>query len=50
MIRKSEERVAVVREQLFGGAGDTKMWHLLNGAEEMYGKGRLFASFVLEPG
>lgn len=50
MIRKSEERSSTIRENLFGGEGAVKMQHLLNASEEMLGKGRLFAHFILEPG
>ncbi|HPT82993.1 MAG TPA: cupin domain-containing protein [Limnochordia bacterium] len=50
MIRRSEERNVAVRENMRGGQGSVQMCHLLNGAAEMYEKGRLFAHFTLEPG
>ena len=48
-VRRSNE-VSVNRKQMFGGAGEVEMHHLLRGADEMYGKGRLFNHVVLEPG
>ena len=49
MIRRSEERTLDVK-QMFGGAGQAKMYRILEGAGEMYGKGRVFNHLVLEPG
>ena len=48
-VRRSNE-VSVNRKQMFGGAGEVEMHQLLRGADEMYGKGRLFNHVVLEPG
>ena len=50
MIRRSEERTIAFREEMRAGQGIVKIVSLLNGAEEMYGKGRLFSHFTLEPG
>ena len=49
MVRKPEEQQVefkCIRE----GVGDTEMHKLLNGADEMYGKGRMFNHMVLAPG
>lgn len=50
MIRKLEEQNVTPRPALFGGEGEVTMRHLLNGAEEMLGKGRLFARTTVRPG
>lgn len=49
MIRRSDERTLDVK-QMFGGQGEAKMVRILEGADEMYGKGRVFNHLVLEPG
>ena len=49
MIRRSEEKTLDVK-QMFGGQGQAKMYRILEGAGEMYGKGRVFNHLVLEPG
>ena len=49
MIRRSEERTQDVK-QMFGGQGQAKMFRILEGADEMYGKGRVFNHLFLEPG
>ena len=49
MIRRSDERTLDVK-QMFGGAGQAKMYRILEGADEMYGKGRVFNHLFLEPG
>lgn len=49
MIRRSEERTLDVK-QMFGGQGQAKMFRILEGADEMYGKGRVFNHLFLEPG
>lgn len=43
MLRRSGEKATAVKEQMFGGESSVRMWHLLNGSEEMRGKGRLLA-------
>ncbi len=48
-IRHSEDMV-VGQKQMFGGSGQPIMRQILNGADEMYGKGRVFNHAVLEPG
>jgi len=35
---------------MYGGDGNVKVLHMLNGPDEMMGKGRLFAHLVVEPG
>ena len=49
MIRRREERALDVK-QMFGGQGQAKMFRILEGADEMYGKGRVFNHLFLEPG
>lgn len=49
MIRRSEEKTLDVK-QMFGGQGQAKMYRILEGADEMYGKGRVFNHLFLEPG
>ena len=49
MIRRNEERTLDVK-QMFGGQGQAKMYRILEGADEMYGKGRVFNHLFLEPG
>jgi len=50
VIRKSEEVKVDVYEKRFGGEGVMTMRHLLQGSQEMYEKGRLFAHGTLEIG
>lgn len=49
MIRRSAEKNFDSRK-MFGGQGEAKMYRILEGADEMYGKGRLFNHLFLEPG
>lgn len=49
MIRKSEECI-VASKCIRGGIGEVVMQQLLNGADEMYGKGRMFNHMTLLPG
>ena len=49
MIRRQSEQ-AVEFKCIRGGQGDTRMQKLLNGAEEMYSKGRMFNLMTLAPG
>ena len=49
MFRRSEEKI-VESKKLFGGAGEAEMHKILNGAPEMYNKGRVFNHLVLHPG
>lgn len=49
IVRRNEEK-PVVRKKLFGGEGEAEMHVILNGAEEMYNKGRVFNHLVLAPG
>lgn len=50
MIRRSNERTIERKESLFGGEGTVTVRSLLNGENEMYGKGRVFAHSTLQPG
>ena len=49
MIRKHEERISK-KSCIQGGNGEAFMQNILNGADELYGKGRLFAHTIVEPG
>ena len=49
MVRRSEEKTVEVKK-MFGGAGEAVMRRILNGADEMYGKGRVFSHVHLAPG
>lgn len=49
MIRRSEEKITESKK-LFNGAGEAVMQKILNGADEMYGKGRVFNHLLLRPG
>ena len=46
--RDAEKKVDV--KKMFDGAGQAELHHILNGAPEMYGKGRVFSHLVLHPG
>ena len=49
MVRKQAQQ-AVEFKCIREGHGDTRMQKLLNGAEELYGKGRMFNLMSLVPG
>ena len=49
MIRRNDERIHE-RKKMFGGEGEAIFHRILNGPEEMYGKGRVFSHLVLERG
>lgn len=49
MVRRLEERITETKK-LFNGEGQAIMTKILNGAEEMYGKGRVFNICTLKPG
>lgn len=49
MIRRSSEKTLDVKK-MFGGEGEARMYRILDGAEEMYGRGRLFNHVYLDPG
>lgn len=49
MVRRSEEK-ATVTKKMFGGQGEAVMACILNGAPEMYDKGRVFNHLLLRPG
>ena len=48
-IRRREE-VPVMYKKMFNGEGEAEMHVILNGADEMYGKGRVFNHVFLAPG
>ncbi len=50
MIRRKDERPVNVFENRYGGAGAVKMTAIMNGQEELGGKGRLFSQITLAPG
>ena len=49
MVRHFDERIHE-RKQMFGGQGEAQFHRILNGPDEMYGKGRVFSHVVLEKG
>lgn len=50
MIRRNTEKKVEFKENLFQGQGGVTVRNLLNGPEEMYGKGRVFTHSTLQPG
>lgn len=48
-VRKVNE-MKIERKKLFCGEGEAELHVILQGADEMYGKGRLFNHLYLEPG
>lgn len=48
-IRKASD-MKVEHKKMFGGDGEAEMHVILHGADEMYGKGRVFNHLFLEPG
>lgn len=50
MIRRSSDKLVETAERRFGGEGYITVRNLLNGPEEMHGKGRIFAHTTLLPG
>ena len=49
MIRKPDAQI-VEMKCIRSGVGETEMKKLLNGADEMYGKGRMFNLMTVQPG
>ena len=49
MIRRYDERIHETKK-MFGGEGEGVFHRILNGPEEMYGKGRVFSQLHLEKG
>lgn len=49
MIRRSEDCIHETKK-MFGGQGEGIFHRILNGPEEMYGKGRVFSHLTLETG
>ncbi len=47
---RTKEQQCVEFKCIRNGNGDTEMHKILNGAEELYGKGRLFNHMILAPG
>ena len=50
MIRKENECKVEYREHMRDGAGTVQLTNFINGADELYNKGRLFAKITLQPG
>ena len=50
MIRKNEQKISERKPAPFGGKNEITVRSLLNGEEEMYGKGRVFAHTTVYPG
>lgn len=50
MIRRSEEKECIGKPAPFEGTGEITVRSLLNGPEEMYEKGRVFAHTTVHPG
>jgi len=50
MVRRNNEKSVEVAEHRFGGDGYITVRSILNNAEEMHGKGRIFAHTTLLPG
>ena len=48
-VRRKEE-VTVMYKKMFNGEGEAEMHVILNGADEMYNKGRVFNHVYLAPG
>ena len=48
-VRRSSE-MTVTRKKMFDGNGEAEMHVILRGADEMYGKGRLFSQITVNPG
>lgn len=48
-VRRKDE-LPPVRRKFFDGAGEGEVHPILSGADEMYGKGRLFSHTILPPG
>ena len=49
MVRHKDERSTDIK-QMFGGEGRVRMCRILENADEMYGKGRIFNHIYLEKG
>ena len=49
MIRRFDERIHE-KKNMFGGEGEVLFHRILNGPDEMLGKGRVFTHTVLEKG
>ena len=49
MVRKQSEQI-VEFKNIRGGIGDVEMRKILNGADEMLGKGRMFNRMIVPPG
>lgn len=50
MVRKKEDIYSEKKPSPFGGKGDITVRNLLNGPEELYDKGRVFAHTTVYPG
>ncbi|MDO4805574.1 MAG: cupin domain-containing protein, partial [Lachnospiraceae bacterium] len=50
MVRRKEDITTITKPAPFGGTGEITVRSLLEGPEEMYGKGRVFAHTTVYPG
>ncbi len=50
MVRRIDEQTKTSKTDMFGGSGAVQFRHLLNGTDEMNGKGRLCAIATIQPG
>lgn len=50
MVRRSEEKESITKPAPFNGVGEITVRSLLNGPEEMYNKGRVFAHTTVYAG
>ena len=50
MVRKSDEKISEYKPAPFDGVGNITVRSLLNGPEELYEKGRVFAHTTVYPG
>ena len=49
MVRKKEEQ-RIEFKNIRGGIGEVEMQKILNGPDEMFGKGRMFCRMIVPPG
>jgi Mannose-6-phosphate isomerase len=49
MIRKPQDQTVEFR-CIRGGNGETELHKIMNGEEELFGKGRMFSKMILQPG
>lgn len=47
---RAKDQLPVIMKKMFDGEGEAEMHPILSGADEMYGKGRIFNHVFLAPG